>query len=284
MTLPFTFQDRVALVTGGASGVGLGIATALLRRGALVVIADIRADHMAKAQATLSAYGERVLLQQLDVSSKRDWEAARLKVTAHFGPLEILCLNAGIGVLGTILQARPHDWAWLMNVNLRGVTLGLETFLPQMRQHGHGKGHSKNNGGRICATSSMGGLMVADDGGIYSSAKFGVVALMECLRADLAAEQIGVTVLCPAAVNTNIHDHMTMRPSEFADSGLPSDPAEQAKMAQMARSILSLGADPLLVGERVADALSVDQPYVFTDSAVSPMLAARRDALLAATQ
>jgi len=280
MTPPYIFQDRVALVTGGASGVGLGIATALLRRGALVVIADIRADHMAKAQATLAAYGERVLLQQLDVSSKHDWEAARLKVTAHFGPLEILCLNAGIGVLGTILQARPHDWAWLMNVNLRGVTLGLEIFLPHMRRHGQSNG----KGGRICATSSMGGLMVADDGGIYSSAKFGVVALMECLRADLAAEQIGVTVLCPAAVNTNIHDHMTMRPSEFADSGLPSDPAEQARMAQMARSILSLGADPLQVGERVLDALAADQPYVFTDSAVSPMLAARRDALLAATQ
>jgi NAD(P)-dependent dehydrogenase (short-subunit alcohol dehydrogenase family) len=276
MTLPFTFQDRVALVTGGASGVGLGIATALLRRGALVVIGDIRPDHMAKAQATLAAYGERVLLQQLDVSSKSDWEAARLKVTAHFGDLHILCLNAGIGVLGTILQARPHDWAWLMNVNLRGVTLGLETFLPHMRRHG--------KGGRICATSSMGGLMVANDGGIYSSAKFGVVALMECLREDLAAEQIGVTVLCPAAVNTNIHDHTAMRPSEFADSGLSSDPAEQAKMAEMARSILSLGADPLQVGERVADALAVDQPYVFTDSAVSPILAARRDALLAAAK
>lgn len=274
MTEARKLEDRVALVTGGASGIGLGIATALLRRGAQVVIGDIRADHMEKAAAALTEYGERLTLQQLDVTSADDWQRMRDEIEARHGALHILCLNAGIGILGTILQARPHDWAWVMGVNLRGTTLGLETFLPLLR--------ANDVSSHLCATSSMGGLMVADDGGIYSSAKFGVVGLMEVLRAELAAEHIGVTVLCPAGVNTNIHDHGFMRPAQFADTGLSTDPEQQRAMQDMARSILAIGADPLQVGERVVDALLADEPYVFTDGRIASILQARRDALLAA--
>lgn len=273
MSNPLSLSDRVAIVTGGASGIGLGIATALLERGAIVVIGDVRADHLEKARGALAAYGERVHLRHLDVTNAADWVRVRDEVKARFGTLHVLCLNAGIGILGTLLQARPNDWAWLMGVNLRGVTLGLETLLPVMREN--------REGGHICATSSMGGLVVADDGGIYSSAKFGVVALMECLRADLAPERIGVTVLCPAGVNTNIHDHGGMRPREFADSGITIDPEQQRAMAEMARSILAMGADPLQVGERVVAAMTANEPYVFTDAAVAPILQARRNALLA---
>lgn len=267
-------QHRVALVTGGASGIGLGIATALARRGATVVIGDVREDHMHTAATALAAFRERVSVHPLDVAVASSWERVRQHVTERFGTLHLLCLNAGIGILGTILKAHPHDWRWLMGVNLRGVTLGLQTFLPLVRAN-PGVGH-------ICATSSMGGLVVADDGGIYSSAKFGVVALMECLRAELVAERIGVTVLCPAAVNTNIHDHASMRPRELADSSSPSSSEEQRARSEMARSILALGADPLQVGERVVDAMLANEPYVFTDAAVAPILGARRTALLAA--
>lgn len=274
MTAAFSFQNRVALVTGGASGIGLGLATALLKRGAKVIIGDIRTDHMEEAQQTLGDCGDRLSILHLDVTSTKDWGRVRDEVKARYGGLHVLCLNAGIGILGTILQARPHDWAWLMGVNLRGVTLGIETFLPLIR--------SQREGGRICATSSMGGLMVADDGGIYSSGKFGVVALMECLRTELRDEDIGVSVLCPAGVNTNIHDHGSMRPRELADTGLPTDPEQQRAMQEMARSILAMGSDPLQVGERVADAMLADEPYVFTDGQVASILQARRNALLAA--
>lgn len=274
MTEACKLEDRVALVTGGASGIGLGIATALLRRGARVVIGDIRADHMEKAATALAEHGDRLYMQKLDVTSAEDWQRMRDEIQTRYGALHILCLNAGIGILGTLLQARPHDWAWVMGVNLRGTTLGLETFLPLLR--------ANDVGGHLCATSSMGGLMVADDGGIYSSAKFGVVGLMEVLRAELAAERIGVTVLCPAGVNTNIHDHGFMRPAQFADTGLSTDPEQQRAMQDMARSILAIGADPLQVGERVVDALLADEPYVFTDGRVASILQARRDALLAA--
>jgi NAD(P)-dependent dehydrogenase (short-subunit alcohol dehydrogenase family) len=264
-------QSRVALVTGGASGIGLGIAAALLARGAAVIIGDIRSDHMDAARAKLSMYGERLWLQRLDVADPADWARARTLVADRYGTLHVLCLNAGIGVLGTIMQASPHDWSWLTGVNLGGVTLGIETFLPML---------CANEGcGYLLATASMGGLVVADDGGIYSSAKFGVVALMECLRKELATQGIGVTVLCPAGVNTNIHDHASMRPQEFADSGFTL-PLEQ--QLEVARSLLSRGADPLQVGERAVDRMLANEPYVFTDAAAASILEARRAALLAA--
>jgi NAD(P)-dependent dehydrogenase (short-subunit alcohol dehydrogenase family) len=271
-----TLRGRVALVTGGASGIGLGIATALLEQGCQVAIGDIRPDHLDSAAMRLAAYRERVLLQRLDVASPSDWASMQHAVGERWSHLHILCLNAGVGVLGTLMASRPGDWDWIMEVNLRGVTLGLETFLSSMRAHGQG--------GYVCATSSMGGLMVADDGAIYSSAKFAVVALMECLAADLADEGIGVSVLCPAAVNTNIHDHATMRPERHADSGLLLSAAEAQAARAQARAILSMGADPLAVGRRLVAGLLAGERYVFTDGAVLPILAGRYEALLAAAR
>jgi NAD(P)-dependent dehydrogenase (short-subunit alcohol dehydrogenase family) len=270
----YPMQRRVALVTGGASGIGLGIATALLNRGATVVIADIRADHIDRASAALSVHGERIWMQRLDVTDSRDWLRVRQEVTGRFGGLNMLCLNAGIGILGTPLAARPHDWQWVIGVNLRGVTLGLETFLPELR--------TSAPGAHILATSSMGGLVVADNDGLYACAKFGVTALMECLRLELAGAGIGVTTLFPAAVNTNIHDHAKMRPRDLFDTGLAADPEKVRAETEMARSILRHGADPPLVGARAVDAMLTGRPYVFTDQLVAPIVQARRDALLAA--
>lgn len=263
-----------ALVTGGASGIGRGIAAALLEADYGVIIGDIRADHLLDAQRLFARYEKRVRVCRLDVASREDWQAARAQVEVLGGALHVLCLNAGIGVLGTLMQSCSADWEWLMNVNLRGVTLGLEAMLPLVLAAGAGA--------RVCATSSMGGLLVADDGGIYSCAKFGVVALMECLRADLRERGIGVTVLCPAAVNTHIYDHARMRPPEYMQSGLLLDEEKQRRSEQMARSFLSRGADPFAVGVRVVNALRRDDAYVFTDSLVEPMLQARREALLGA--
>lgn len=273
MSTSFSLRDRTALVTGGASGIGFGIVTALLERGAKVVIADIRTDHMEEAAAALGSYTGRFFVQHLDVADPHAWTRARDEVMARFGTLDVLCLNAGIGILAELLQARPNDWAWVVGVNLRGVTLGVETFLPILRGNA--------NGGRLYATSSMGGLLVGGNDGLYACAKFGVTALMECLRLELAAENIGVTTLFPAAVNTNIHDHAGMRPQALADTGLVSDPQQQRAMAEMAREVLAKGADPLDVGERVVNALIANEPHVFTDSLVAPLLRKRYGALMA---
>lgn len=269
-------SGSTAIVTGGASGIGLGIAEALLDRGLNVVVADVRDDHLAHAQERLRRHGSRVLPHRLDVTDKQAWLDAVDRTGDRFGNVDILCLNAGIGVLGTILDSRPADWDWLMGVNLEGVTNGLETVLPHMRARG--------TGGHVVATSSAGGLMVASDGGIYSSAKFGVIAVMDCLRAELLPEGIGVTTLCPAGVHTNIHDHETMRPEAFRDSGLRGDDASLARTQEAAREMLSKGADPRKVGQRVIDAIDHNEPMVFTDGGIAPIVEMRRDALVRAAQ
>lgn len=267
---------RTAIVTGGASGIGLGIAEALLDRGLNVVVADVRDDHLAHAQRRLRHHGDRLLPRRLDVTDKQAWRETAEAAGDRFGAIDVLCLNAGIGVLGTILRSSPADWDWLMGVNLEGVTNGIETVLPLMRARG--------TGGQVVATSSAGGLMVASDGGVYSAAKFGVIALMECLRAELSAEGIGTTTLCPAGVNTNIHDHETMRPEAYRDSGLRGDGTELAREQQAAREMLSKGADPRDVGKRVLEAIDDNAPMVFTDGGIAPILEMRRDALVRAAR
>jgi NAD(P)-dependent dehydrogenase (short-subunit alcohol dehydrogenase family) len=267
---------RTAIVTGGASGIGLGIAEALLDRGLNVVVADVREDHLAHAEARLSHHAGRLMPHRLDVTDRRAWCAAVDAIGDRFGAVDILCLNAGIGILGRILDSSPADWDWLMGVNLAGVTHGLETVLPLMRGRGAG--------GHVVATSSAGGLMVAADGGVYSSAKFGVVAAMDCLRAELAPEGIGVTTLCPAGVNTNIHDHETMRPEACRDSGLRADDAELARQQQAARAMLAKGADPRAVGRRMLRAVDDDASIVFTDGGIATVVELRRDALLRAAR
>jgi NADP-dependent 3-hydroxy acid dehydrogenase YdfG len=239
-----------------------------------VVVADVRADHLAHTQERLRHHGGRLLPRRLDVTDKRAWVDAIDAVGDIFGAIDILCLNAGIGVLGTILASRPADWDWLMGVNLEGVTNGLDTVVPLMRARGAG--------GHVVATSSAGGLMVANDGGIYSSAKFGVVAAIDCLRAELHSEGIGVTTLCPAGVNTNIHDHETMRPEAYRDSGLRGDAGQLARQQQAARAVLSRGADPHAVGQRVRDAIDLNLPMVFTDGGIAPIVELRREAFLRA--
>lgn len=262
-------NGRVALVTGGASGIGFGIARALLSSGMHVVIADVREDHMAKAMADLR--GDSCHFLRLDVADRSAWRRAAEEVGRLCGKLHLLCNNAGIGVLKDLRTSTRQDWDWLMGVNLRGVIYGVTAMLPLIRAHGEG--------GHIMATSSMGGLIVGESGGIYSAGKFGVVAYMECLRQDLASENIGVSVLCPAAVNTNIFDHATMRPGLVAGAAVPE---RDGLDPEIAKRLLAQGRNPLEVGDMVREAILRNDPYIFTDRRVQADLAARRDALFAA--
>jgi NAD(P)-dependent dehydrogenase (short-subunit alcohol dehydrogenase family) len=159
-----------------------------------------------------------------------------------------------------------------MSVNLGGVVNGILEMLPRMRSHGRG--------GHIVATSSMGGLIVGPSGGIYSTAKFGVVALMECLRQDLASEKIGVSVLCPAAVNTQIYDHGRMRPEHFGNTNYVLSEQEEQQAVERAKSILAMGRSPLEVGRFVRSAIENNDAFVFTDSNVRSGVEARVRALL----
>ena len=263
----------LGLVTGGASGIGLGIAQALLEAGLQVIVTDVRDDHLEEARTRLGSGGDQVHFLRLDVTDRAQWRATRQLVEDRFGALHVLCLNAGVGVLGSMLEASDADWEWITSVNLDGVLAGVETFLPHMVAHGRP--------GHIVATSSMGGLIVANDGGVYSAAKFGVVALIEVLRRDLQGGKVGATVLCPAAVNTNIYDHERMRPVAFQQPDVVRDEQALEDGEVFHKQILALGRDPHEVGRMVWRGVEADAPYVFTDRNVRPTLVSRRDALLA---
>ncbi len=263
------FNGRIAFVTGGASGMGLGMAKAFAREGALVAIADIRDDHLEAAVRSAAEEGVTLRPYRLDVTDRSRHAAVADEVERDLGPVSIVSLNAGIGVIGHIKDATYADWDWILGVNLGGVINGVRTFVPRLRAQGLG--------GHIMATASMGGLIVADSGGIYSAAKFGVVTMMQCLRDDLASEGIGVSVLCPAAVNTNIHQHYGMRPREFAAGAYVQSPEEQEGLKRM----LAHGMSPDRVAELVIEAIRANRLYIMTSGAIAPVVAMRRDALLA---
>jgi NADP-dependent 3-hydroxy acid dehydrogenase YdfG len=267
------YSGKVAFVTGGASGIGLGMAKAFLQADMKVVVTDIREDHLAAAEESLARWGAALHLIKLDVADRDAWLSAVDEAERVFSRIHVLCNNAGIGVLTPIAQATWDDWDWLLSVNLGGVINGVTTVLPRIRAHGEG--------GHVMATASFGGMTVAGNGGVYSTTKFGVVAMMECLREDLAAEGIGVTVLCPSAVNTNIHDHAGMRPELYRGASSDIGPHDAGMDPDMVKGMLAFGSDPLDVGRQVLHAIRHDEPYVFTERTTKALIELRREAILA---
>lgn len=263
---------KVAFITGGASGIGLGSAKAFLAAGMSVAIADVRRDHLERAMTELAGSGDAVMPVVLNVADRTAMAAAAAAVMTRFGRVDVLFNNAGVGILGSIRDASHDDWDWMLSVNLDAVFSGVKEFLPYIR-----KGKA---GGHIVSTASIGGLMVTANGGVYSTSKFGVVAMMDCLRDDLAGEGIGVSVLCPAAVNTNIYQHDDLRPSSFADTGYQENEAQKAERLAKLKDMLARGVDPRAVGDLVVDGIRRNSLYIFTNS-FAPLLEARRDALLA---
>jgi NAD(P)-dependent dehydrogenase (short-subunit alcohol dehydrogenase family) len=202
-------RGKVAVVTGGASGIGRGIAGRLTEEGMRVVIADIEPDPLREAAGELGAVG--VLTDVSNAGSVRDLAAA---ATRQFGTVHVVCNNAGIGPMAPIADLTMDDWHWMIGVNLYGVIHGVHTFLPILQ--------ANEDGGHIVNTASMAGLIASPRLGAYSVTKFGVVALTEALSAELrqAGSKVGATVLCPGTVLTNIHKSSRNRPGRYADRGL----------------------------------------------------------------
>jgi NAD(P)-dependent dehydrogenase (short-subunit alcohol dehydrogenase family) len=265
-------KGRVAFITGGASGIGLGIAGAFLDAGMSVAIADLRDDHLATAVKELGAAPGTLHAMQLDVADRDAMGRAAAEVVRVFGKVHIVCNNAGIGLLGSVKDASFDDWDWMLAVNLNGVFNGVHAFLPHLRAHGEG--------GHILSTASMGGLIVGNNAGVYSACKFGVVTMMQCLREDLADENIGVSVLCPAAVRTNIYQHEGMRPERYAHSGYDTSPEGRTQMEARIKGMLSIGMDPREVGRRVLQGIRDNALYIFTHP-MDEVIRERRDAILA---
>ena len=201
---------KVAVVTGGASGIGKGIATQLVAEGARVIIADIQRDAMAATAAEIGA----ALAVHVDVSDPASVDALARQAIETFGAVHVVCNNAGIGPLAPVADLTLDDWRWMIGVNLWGVIHGVHTFLPILKQN--------RDGGHIVNTASMAGLVAGPRLGAYAAAKYGVVGLTEVLAAELAADnsRVGVSVLCPGTVHTNIGHSSRNRPADLPDAGL----------------------------------------------------------------
>ena len=260
---------KTAFVTGGASGIGLGIAKAVLGAGMNVVIADIRDDHLTDASAELGT-PERVLALKLDVTDRAAYARAADAAEARFRKIHLLCNNAGVAVVGPTELATFADWDWVLGVNLGGTVNGIVSVLPRIMRHGEG--------GHIVNTASMSGLVPHPGATIYGTSKGAAVAMMECMRAELEPHGIVCSAFCPGAVQSNIAEAGKTRPAALADSGY----AEADKRRQQNTSFFHLFWTKEQVGERVLRGILNDELYIMTHSEFRQGVEDRAQAMCAA--
>jgi NAD(P)-dependent dehydrogenase (short-subunit alcohol dehydrogenase family) len=250
---------KVAVVTGGASGIGLAMATKFAAEGMKVVLADIERPVLVAAGEELSAAGADVLTVPTDVSMAGEVAALAATTLEHFGDVHLVCNNAGVGSRGLPIAELPlEDFAWVVAVNLFGVIHGIRSFLPHLRANGVG---------HIVNTASMSGLYHLPRMGPYNASKAAVVALSETLRFELDAERsgVGVSVLCPSWVRTNITTSDRNRPERFAYTLASEQMAQAAEYkAKRREQLATIAIDPTKVAAQVCDAVLHDRFYVLT--------------------
>ena len=266
-------EGRTAFITGGASGIGLGIARVLVGRGARVVLADLRQDHIDAALADFAGGGRSntVTAINLDVTSRDAYAKAAERMRADFGGIDILVNNAGVGLEGPILEATYADYDFGFGVNLGGVINGHVAFLPQMIEHGRG--------GHIVSTASLAAeVTMPEHLAIYAASKAAVCHYCEAIRPRLMEHGIGVSILLPGPVASNIHEANRNRPEHLrAESGYA------ASEERLSRRIV--GDDwmrPEDVGELVADGILANRTYLVTHGVYRTAMEARHAALMAA--
>ena len=247
-------KGKTAYVSGAASGIGFGITTALVKAGVNVAMVDIRKDALEEARARLHNLGGQTEAFVSDVSDAQVLKETADEIERRFGPLHILCNNAGVAMLGTPLdEITQADWNWVIDVNIKGAINGVSTFVPRMKAHGQG--------GHIVNTASIAGLQVNPNfrTGAYSLTKYAVVALSEGLEQELAGHNIGVSVLCPAAVDTGIHLSARSRPDRLGG-------AFERKADHFMGDLIKDGLKPEQVGARVVKAIQENEFYILTHS------------------
>lgn len=263
------FAGATAVVTGAAHGVGRALAHRLAHEGSRVVVVDIRAEDAAVVADELSAWGADALAVACDVSSRQDVAALGERVEAWSpGGVQVLCNNAGVFTPRHAVTATHEDWEWVLGVCLWGVIHGVEEFLPGMVASGRDC--------HILNTASMNGYLPSRHSTLYSTAKYGVVGLSETLQMELAHTRVGVTLLNPAAVRTNISRAEEARPARLARSRQDPDDAAFADYG------LSPALEPDQVADLALDAMRAGREAVFTDRVLKPLLAERYARVLSA--
>lgn len=269
--MSFPFSGGVAVVTGGAGGIGLSMARRFAAEGMALVLADIEEATLRRVADDFAAGGTRVAIQVTDVADAKSVEALADLAWDRFGGVDVLCNNAGVVSGG---RSRPfwdyalEDWRWSINVNVMGVVHGIRAFVPRMIASGR-KAHVVN-------TASIAGLVSGSMSPVYSMTKWAVVRASEALFASLREQghPIGVTVLCPGLVRTRIYESERNRPASL----VPADgkPQEKPDLADLA----SRGMDPDRVAEMVCEAIETNRFYLLTTDIYDGLIRERVDAIL----
>lgn len=266
-------HEKVAVITGGASGIGKAMAERFAREGMHLVLVDIEKDRLDETASAIRAGGTRVLAEIVDVAEADDMDALGERVLAEFGAVHVVCNNAGVASAGPMWELTTADWEFTMRPNLWGVIHGVRVFGPPMVAQD--EGHFVN-------TASMAGLVSAAGMGPYNVTKHGVVTLSETLFADLAnaGSQVGVSVLCPAFVQTRIWDSERNRPEHLQNPAAHDRAEEREGMRQMLKAVIESSMPVAQVAERVLEAILAKQLYILTHEGTAPAVEKRMQHIL----
>ncbi|MFW5875148.1 MAG: SDR family NAD(P)-dependent oxidoreductase [Myxococcota bacterium] len=262
-------RDKVAVVTGGASGIGLAMAQRFASEGMKVVLGDVEEQALAKAAAELTEAGADAIGVPTDVAKPEQVEALRDQALAKHGKVHLICNNAGVGAGGLLWETALEDWQWVMGVNLWGVIHGIRAFVPVMIEQGED--------GHVVNTASIAGLISPPGIGIYNATKHAVVALSETLHVELMMRGVRprVTVLCPGWVRTGIADAERNRPATLRASGGRSPSDEEQMVEQAMRQVVADGMPPSEVAQKVLDGVREQRLYVLTHPELKKAIAGR---------
>ena len=263
-------QNRVAVVTGAASGIGLGIVRALTGAGVHVAMLDIEEQALTGARSEFDTANVDVQPFVCDVSDRGQVRDVASAVHAHYGRIDILCNNAGVAAGGPIDETSEDDWDWVLGVNLHGVVNGMRACVPIIKAGGQG--------GHIVNTASILGLRTGPRMSIYAASKYAVVAISESSREDLAPWDIGVSALCPGMIDTRILKSERNRPAAFTEHS--TGMVESVERGEMERRFATEGLDPDVVGEQVLDGIRKDKPFIFTHASLAGDIRERMERIL----
>ncbi len=252
-----SFDQKVAFITGAASGIGLALSKALNAKNCKVVMADIDGAALEKEAQALNGGTQMVRTVICDVTRQKQVSAAADKTMEVFGRVDLLFNNAGVGLGGSPGLIPLEDWQWIVDINLMGIVYGIESFVPLMRQHG--------DGGHIVNTASMAGHATMPGMAPYHATKFAAVGYSETLRQELAPENIGVSVLCPTWIKTNIHKTGANRPTANREGNDTVKSSGADKVFAQVKSLVENGISPDVFAELVLKSVQANRLYVFND-------------------
>jgi NAD(P)-dependent dehydrogenase (short-subunit alcohol dehydrogenase family) len=267
------FEGKVAVITGGASGIGRALSERFARAGMKIVLADVEPEALERAAREIGATGAQTLAVRTDVSKGADVEALAQATLDRFGKVHIVCNNAGVAVSAPCWTHTVADWEWLLGVNLWGVVHGIRVFTPILLSQGED--------GHIVNTGSVAGLMSGPGMGIYNVTKHSVVTLSETLYQELAmmGSRVGVSVLCPGFVKTRIFESARNRPDHLAATAPRMEGSPD--LEQMGRLLLAGGLEPSVIAERVFDAVASKRFYILPHPEFKERIKARLEDILA---